>query len=182
MAAFEAGAISANHAAAICHGAEQVGAEVIAAVEDILLEAAAALDSARLSRVLTHLRHVVDLDGADADAAQAFDRRGLWASPTLDGMVRLDGLLDPDTAEALLAAVNSGPPPTADDTRTPAQRRADRLGEILRDYLGSTDPPTSGGQPTQVTLTAGIDTLQGRPGAPSPTLDWIGPIDTSPPG
>ena len=40
-AAFEAGAISATHAAAICHGAEQVDAQVIAAAEDILLEAAA---------------------------------------------------------------------------------------------------------------------------------------------
>ncbi len=92
--------------------------------------------------MLTHLRHVVDPDGADADAAQAFDRRGLGASPTLHGMVRLDALLDP--GEALRAAVNSGPPPTADDTRTPAQRRADRLGEILRADLGSADPPTPG--------------------------------------
>lgn len=178
-AAYEAGAISAKHTAAICHGTEKVGVEVIAAAEDILLEAAAALDSARLGRLVTHIRHIVDPDGADADAAEAFERRGLWASPTLEGMVRVDGLLDPDTGEALLAAVNSGPPPAADDTRTPAQRRADRLGETLRAYLGSGEAPTSGGQPPQVTLTAGIETLQGQPGRPAPSLDWIGPIDSA---
>lgn len=60
-------------------------------------EAADVLDPAQLRRVLTYLRHIVDPNGAEADADAAHERRGLWCSPTPDGMVVVDGLLDPDS-------------------------------------------------------------------------------------
>ncbi len=178
--AYDAGQLSFVHAAVLAQGARRAGIDVVASAEPILLEAAAVLDPGRLRRVVTHLRHVVDPDGAEADASAAFERRGLWCSPTLDGMVVVDGLLDPDTGAALIEVVNSGPPPTADDRREPAQRRADRLGEILRDHLAAGDTPGSGGRAApQVTLTADLATLQGEPGSVAAVLDWIGPIDLS---
>ncbi len=86
----------------------------------MLVDAARQLDPVRPQTVVRHLRHVADPDGAERDAVAALERRGLYASPTSDGMVRVDGRLDPDTGEALLTPVNSGPPPGEDDRRTPA--------------------------------------------------------------
>ena len=177
--AYAAGALSIAHVAVLARGAERIGIDTVAAAEPILLEAAAVLDPAGLRRVLTHLRHVVDPDGADDDAAAAYERRGLWCSPTLDGMVVLDGLLDPDTGAALMEAVNSGPPPAADDRRTPAQSRADRLGEVVRDWLAAGDATDNRGASAQVTLTADLATLRGEPGSVAAALDWIGPLDLS---
>lgn len=181
--AFEAGDISARHAGTICDGAERIGVEVLAAAEPILLEAAAVVDPGRLRRVVRHLRHVVDPEGEDADAAARFDKRGLYAAVTLDGMVSVDGLLDPDTGAIVLAALNSGPPPTSDDRRSPAQRRADRLGELLRAHArygsptaGATDSPRDAAA-LQLTLTADVETLRGIRGAAPALLDWIGPLD-----
>jgi len=94
-------------------------------------------------------------------------------------MVAVNGLLDPGTGAALLTAVNSGPPPTGDDRRSPAQRRADRLGEILRADLSSVDPSTAGGHRPHLTMTVDGATLRGERGATAAHLDWIGPIDAA---
>lgn len=176
-AALAAGNITAGQAAVIAVGAARIGVEHVAAAEPILLQAADTLEPGGLRKLIQHLRYVLDPGGADQDAAKAFDRRGLDASTTLDGMVDVDGLLDPDTGAALLTALNSGGPPAAEDPRTAAQRRADRLGEILRCWLGTGAGGTAGGLPVQVTLTADLDTLRGTPGAAPAYLDWIGPLD-----
>lgn len=177
--AFAAGEISARHAGVLCDGAERIGVELLADAEPILLAAAAAVDPGRLRQIVRHLRYVVDVDGQDAEAAADFGKRGLYASTTFDGMIAVDGLLDPDTGAALMAAITSGPPPLAEDGRSAAQRRADRLGEVLRRAAAVEDGARTGGQPTQLTLTAGIETLQGVPGAPPAYLDWIGPLDVT---
>jgi hypothetical protein len=58
-------------------------------------------------------------------------RRRLHASVTLDGMVRVDGDLDPTTGESLLTALGAVEDAEArsrgSDERTPAQHRADAL-------------------------------------------------------
>lgn len=176
--AFAAGEISGRHAAVIAVGAEQLGAEIVARAEPILLDVARTTDPGRLRRVVAHLRYVVDPDGVDDDADAKHERRGLTVSPTLDGMVAVNGLLEPETGAALMAAVNSGPPPAAGDRRTAAQRRADRLGELLRLWAAN-EPSSAPGQSMQVTLTAGLDTLRGERGAAPGILDWFGPLDRS---
>ena len=68
------------------------------------------------------------------------------SSISLEGMVRVDGDLDPETGETVLTAlgavmdaeVRSG----AEDGRTPAQRRADALGEVCRQWLDRSDRPS----------------------------------------
>lgn len=167
-AAFEKGEISARHAAVISIGAEQIGPDIVADAEPILLEVATTTDPGKLRRVVQHLRHVVDPNGEDEDAAARFDKRGLDVSTTFDGMVAVNGLLDPDTGAALFDAVNSGPPPSKEDRRSASQRRADRLGEVLR-----------GESPTQVTLTVGLEALQGARGKAPAYLKWLGPLDSA---
>ncbi len=99
------------------------------------------------------------------------ERRRLHVSPTVFGMVRIDGDLDPDTGETVLTALCSGV--DADfrssdqqDRRSPGQRRADALGEICRRWLDSSDRPQVGGERPHVTVTVGLEALRGR-GEPS---------------
>ena len=62
----------------------------------------------------------------------------------------MKGDFDTETGNLLLAALSPLTKPFgADDTRTPAQRRADALAEILRRYLDSgASPPTAATAPT----------------------------------
>jgi hypothetical protein len=91
-------------------------------------------------------------------------RRRLHASVLMGGMVRVDADLDPETGECLLTALaavvdaesrSSG----ADDERTPAQRRADALGEICRGWLDLAERPTVAGERPHVTVTVGTRAL-----------------------
>ncbi len=86
----------------------------------MLVEAARRLDPPRLRRVVAHLRLVADPDGADAQAERRHQRRGLWLSPTWEGMVAINGLLDPEAGQTLLAALE----PLARPTRRRTMRAA----------------------------------------------------------
>ena len=73
--------------------------------------------------------------------------RGISASPTLGGMVRIDGWMTRLAGQALITALNAlMPPPHEDDTRTPRQRRHDALENLTRHYLEHPDTPTVGGE------------------------------------
>ena len=107
------------------------------------------------------------------------ERRRLHVSPTVFGMVRIDGDLDPDTGETVLTALRSCVDAdfrSADqqDRRSPGQRRADALGEICRRWLDSSDRPQVGGERPHVTVTVGLEALRGR-GEPA-EFDYLGPI------
>jgi len=89
-------------------------------------------------------------------------------------MVRLDGLLDPTTGDAVLAALDAATPaPLNGDHRAAANRRAEALGAICEQWLrnGTID----GGLRAAVTLTVDLDTLEGRYGKHC-ELDRTGPV------
>ena len=131
--ALTGGDISAAHAAVLAHGTHDLPDHVAAEAEPVLVEAAGRLDPPRLRRVLGHLQLVADPDGADAQAERRHQRRGLWLAPTLDGMVAVDGLLEPEAGQTLLAALEPlARPADAHDTRSGSQRNADALAELAR--------------------------------------------------
>jgi hypothetical protein len=113
--------------------------------EQMLLELARTLSVRDLTRAVEHWKMLADPRAAEAAAERRFVRRALFVSPTLDGMVRIDGDLDPETGQTLITALGSMVDRSArgdgTDPRTPAQRRADALGEICRSYLDSSDRP-----------------------------------------
>jgi len=94
---------------------------------------ASTLSVRELRRAVAYWRQAADHRRAEENAEWLFGLRRLHASPTLDGMVRVDGDLDPETGETLITALRcvqdadmrSGDAP---DMRTSAQRRADALG------------------------------------------------------
>jgi hypothetical protein len=171
------GDISYLHAAALTRATQHLPAATTAAAEPVLLEAARRLDPPRLRKVVGHLCEVADPDAAEQQAQRRHDRRGLWVSPTFEGMVAVDGLLDPEAGETLLTALEPlARPSTADDDRNAAQRCADALTELARRALEAGRLPQTGGVRPQVTVTIDLAALLGRPGLPGGEGGWVGPL------
>jgi Domain of unknown function (DUF222) len=99
------GELSAAHAQVLAHGTHDLPAHTTAEAEPVLVEAARRLDPPGLRRVVTHLRWVADPDTAEGRPERQHQRRGLWLSPTIEGMVALDGLLEPEAGQTVLAAL-----------------------------------------------------------------------------
>jgi hypothetical protein len=172
-----AGDISARHAAVLAAGTQDLPAATAAEAEPVLLDVAGRLDPPGLRKLITHLREVADPQGAEARTQRQHERRGLWVSPTLAGMVAIDGLLDPEAGETLLAALEPlARPGSAEDERSGSQRSADALTELARRALEGGRLPRSGGVRPQVTVTVDLASLLGHPGTPGGTGAWTGPL------
>jgi hypothetical protein len=104
-AALTEGAISPAQASVLAHGTHDLPDHTTLEAEPMLLEAAGRSDPLRLRRVLGHLRLVADPDGAADLAERRHGRRGLWLAPTWAGMVAIDGLLEAEAGQTLLAAL-----------------------------------------------------------------------------
>jgi hypothetical protein len=112
------------------------------------------------------------------------ERGQLHASVTLGGMVRVDGDLDPETGESLLTALravlDTDARSGAQEDRTPAQRRADALGEICRQWLDRGERPVVAGERPHVTLMVDLEGLmaggEARNTRAAAELDHAGPV------
>jgi hypothetical protein len=95
-------------------------------------------------------------------------------------MVLVDGDLDPETGETLLTALRAVLDSDArsrghDDDRTPAQRRADALGEICRQWLNDGSRPAVADERPHLSVTVGAGALrQNALGAAE--LDHVGAV------
>jgi hypothetical protein len=160
------GELSPAHAGVLAHGTHDLPDHVTAEAEPVLVEAARRLDPPRLRRVLGHLQLVADPDSADRARESRQLRRGLWLAPTWDQMVAVNGLLEPEAGQTLLAALEPlTRPHSADDTRSGGQRTADALTELARRHLEGGRLPQTGGVRPQLTVTVDLDSLLGLPGA-----------------
>ena len=129
----------------------------------------AQLDPRRLGQLIEHLCQVVDPDGADAQAQRRHERRGVWLTPTLDRLVAIDGLLEPEAGQIVLAALEPlARPADAHDTRSGSQRTADALTELARRALEGGQLPRTGGVRPQLSVIVDLNSLLGprRPGRP----------------
>ena len=94
-----AGELSAAHAAVLAAGTHDLPTRTTAEAEPVLVAAARRLDPPRLRQAVAHLQQATDPDGADAQAERRYGRRGLWVAPTVEGMVALQGLLEPEAGQ-----------------------------------------------------------------------------------
>src|SRR6266511_3158494 len=177
-AALATGAVSYPHAATLADATHDLPPTKVAEAEPVLVDAARRLDPGRLRRLTAHLRDVIDPEKAEQRAGARLDRRGLWLAATVDGMVAVDGLLDPEAGEAAQAALAPlARPAGPDDARTAAQRRADALGELARQALQTGRLPQGGGLRPQLTVTRAIvhrHPNPADPGQPSSAEDGVG--------
>jgi hypothetical protein len=162
--ALAAGELSPAHAQVLAAGTHDLPDHTTADAEPVLVEAARHLDPPQLRRVIAHLRLVADPDHTD-QAERRHQQRGLWLAATWEGMVALNGLLDPEAGQTLLAALEPlARPATADDDRNAGQRRADALAELARRTLESGRLPQTGGVRPQLLVTVDLDSLLSHPG------------------
>jgi hypothetical protein len=139
------GRVSAEHVGRVAKLVDRVGVAPVSEVDQILTDAAVAVDPAGLQQVCDRVRAHVDPDGSPPDGYRDFERRGITLSPC-DGMLLVHGQLDPEGGATLMTALDAFTAPPADgDERSPAQRRADALVQVARDMLGSGRAPTVGG-------------------------------------
>jgi len=140
--------------------------------ETSLLKAATTMDPGQFTGVAKNFEHRVDAQAALAEANRAYERRYLSVSDPMDGLVRLDGLLDAEGGAILRTALNAGMLPGKDDDRTPGQRRADALVELCRRRAGGS--ASGAGPRPHLVIRASLDTLLGAPGAPAGELETGG--------
>jgi Domain of unknown function (DUF222)/HNH endonuclease len=123
------------------------------------------LDVTDTRRALEYWRQSVDGPGTIRDQLEQQELRGVSASPSLSGMVRIDGWMTSTAGLAFLAAIDAlMPPPSPDDTRTPRQRRHDALEDLARSYLDHGDTPTVGAEKPHINLVCDLPALQGIAG------------------
>ncbi len=164
-AALAAGEVSYAHAAVLADATHDLPPAKVAEAEGVLVDAARRLDPARLHRLAGHLRDVLDPQGSEERGRARLERRGLWLAATFDGMVAVNGLLDPDAGEAARAALAPLARPTGpDDERSAAQRRADALGELARQALQAGHLPDCGGLRPQLAVTVEFASLLAEQG------------------
>jgi len=157
---------SAVHVLASAH---EVAPEAFARSEPALLEAARTMGIGELRRVTETWRIAADPQRALEDEDRRHEQRRLDVCPDPDGMTRVNGEFDAEDGQGLITAIRaqmdaearsaSGP-----DARTPAQRRADALGEICRLWLASRERPTVGGERPHVVVTIDLESLLERSG------------------
>jgi hypothetical protein len=149
-AALTAGATSPAHAQVVAEGTRDLPEQVRLEADPVLVEAARRLDPTLLRQAVGYLVEVADPAGADVARQRRYDRRGLWLAPTLDHMVAVKGLLEPEAGHVVQAALEPlARPADADDTRNADQRNADALAELCRRALeGGQMPRRAGSAPS----------------------------------
>ncbi|MGW3887873.1 DUF222 domain-containing protein [Micromonospora chokoriensis] len=170
--ALAGGAINLDQARVIADTVDTVhtsaGAEAADKAVGVLVEWAGQFDPTLLRRMGTRILDHVAPDLADdaaaaalaAEDARATRDRHLTISEQTDGRLRLTGILDAEAAGLLRAAIDPLSAPTGpDDTRCPGQRRHDALADVCRLALRTGELPDSGGDPAQIVVTTGYDTL-----------------------
>jgi hypothetical protein len=140
--------------------------------EKLLLEAAKDTDPSTMAAGLRQLADHLCLDEtAEQRAVRRHEGRYLTFTDTIDGMVRVDGMVDAPFGKILKKAVDALAGKAGDlDERTPGQRRADALVDLARSAMNRGALPDTAGEPTQATVLVPLTDLQ-RDLAPGETAD-----------
>ena len=152
LGAWTSGRLSTDQVTILLDQATAVPEE-FAEAEDRLPVIVEGLSVSDTRRVLGYWRQMVNGPGTRQRELKEEEMRGISASPSLDGMIRIDGWMTRLAGEALITALDAlMPPPGDDDTRTPRQRRHDALEDLIRHYLENPNTPTIGGDKPHVNV------------------------------
>jgi hypothetical protein len=157
--AASAGAISMS-AARMLVAAREADPDEFRSSEPFLVEAARRHEIRDLHRVIAHWRLAIESRRARDDGDDELrQRRRLHVSPTMFGMVRIDGDLDPETGETVLTALGSAMRTGRPNSRTPARSVSTPPGDgpatLPSDgwcWVRARNPSTSAGGPQRCLL------------------------------
>jgi hypothetical protein len=165
--ALRAGDVNLDHARVIRSCLRKIVVELRPAAEAELVQAALFVSPDALAALCREviLRYSAD-DDAEAAAQRKYDDRWCTAATTFQGMLRLEAMLDPESAATVMTAINAlmgshGP----EDERTVGQRRADALVELAGFSLDHGDLPDVGGHRPHLVATLPFDELRHGLGA-----------------
>jgi hypothetical protein len=188
QAAFACGELGYQHVAVIAKAAHHVGTAAVRKEESMLLTAAGTMDAGQFVTVAKNFEHRVDASAALTEANNAYKRRYLHIGEPMNGLVRLDGLLDVEGGATVRAALSSLTKPVKEDDRSHGQRCADALVELcrwgsgskgdrsLRDSGEASNGRSGPGPRPQLIIRASQETLAGVPGAPAGELEGGGTV------
>jgi hypothetical protein len=146
---------------------EQAEAMLVGFAGDYQPQALGKLGRRILWHVAPEVAEQVDADALRREEDRAQVSRALTLTPAGDGRTRVSGWLDAESAAVLTAALDPLCNPrtcTAEDTRTPTQRRADALREVCALALRTDALPEHGGDRPQLVVTVPFDVLTGQLG------------------
>jgi hypothetical protein len=162
-AAYASGEIGVEHAQAITRCLDQLAASAQSVAEPILVDAARVVAADDLSQVVDAAREAWGGETLAEREQRRYASRWVMTSSTLDGMVALDGMLDPESGATLTAALHALMSVQVDgDDRTTGQRRADALTDLAHRALASGQLPEIAGDRPHVSVTIDWGWLSGQ--------------------
>ena len=161
--AFASGEISRSHAHVIAQAYTPERASEMSEAESAFVVAARSAEPSELRNVVRYVTDMIDGDGGAAEDDAKYARRHWFMSRTLDGMLKIDALLDPEYAEYWEKAIHAEMERDhlAGDNRLPAQRRADAATNLIRQSLDHGRIGTSRAVRPHVTIVHDIRDLPG---------------------
>jgi hypothetical protein len=161
------GEIGFAHLKDMARTAEAVGSKFD---ESKLLEKARENSPGKFHYICHHYRHAADRKRFEAEQAELMEIRKLSISQCEDGVVLVNGVLDPVGGAAFIGAIvplarRSG----AHDDRNLEQRLADALVELA----------SGGGSQAQIQVTSSIETLLGLSGAAAAEMEFSLPVSST---
>ncbi|MBA3737988.1 MAG: DUF222 domain-containing protein, partial [Actinobacteria bacterium] len=168
-----------SEAASLLVGARQAASQAFGEAEGMLVDAAIALPARELRVAIAYWCQAADACGAEERVRRQWEGRHLHVSPTIEGTVRINGSVDPESGQHLLVALGAVQDAWSrdgtQDPRSAPQRRADALVELCRSYLDRSERRRVAGERPHVVVTVDLQSLEGRPGRRS-ELEDVGPI------
>jgi len=157
-----------SEAVGLLVSARESAPEAFSQAEGMLVDAAGVLPAREFRAAVAYWRQAADASAAEDRARRIYEGRHLHVSPTIEGRVRIDGDLDPESGQTLITALRSVQDAWArdgvEDVRTAPQRRADAMTELCRSWLDRSDRPEVAGERPHVVVTVDLESLEGRLG------------------
>lgn len=118
-----------------------------------------------LDHVAPELAHATTAEHLRRQQELAYQKRSLKIYPIAYGRVRINGVLDAESAAIVTAALEPLCRPTTHAPVTYEQRRADALVEVCKLALRTGELPVDGGEPPQLVVTVAYDQVTRSLGA-----------------
>jgi hypothetical protein len=176
--ALSSGEIGYQAASVICHLSDQVGEKREWIDQDAWVGYAQRFSIKELRYLSHEARLQWDPEGFDRDTQEDYERRYLYLSE-LGRMYKLDGVLDHDAGVALKTAIDALSRPLGSaDERSPKQRRADALTELVHHAMDRGTMPRRNGVRPHVAVHTTVEALAGEPSETPSTLEGGSVIST----
>jgi hypothetical protein len=177
-AALSRGEIGYQAASVICHLRDKLGEKGDHLDQEQWISLAREYSVKDMRWLAAHTRYALDADGFERDSEESYEERFLHISE-MNGMYHLSGVIDPEAGAALKSAVDALAKRLGqDDGRTPRQRRADALTEIVYKAMDEGKLPRRNGVRPHVTVTTTLEGLKAEVGAAASELETGMPISS----